>query len=313
MIGLSNGANKASASISDIGNLWIWAKKEYTVFSPATYVLGEKDTSGKSLIYNYSDSQLNSSRYVRFQYSTSVSVASDGTVSLVNPSIAKVYKTSRTAGTGYTVLQGKFFKFYDKYPTSDTTLSCDFEDGGIYFCPSDAYFTTSSTYTIKVNHTQLVTGIAERSGYVTVEYKTDSNPTAYPENGQIGDYLYTLLGQIGDGISIEHRSYVGTGLYGIDNPTVIELTDTAKIIIFTTIYGRISFSQSGSTEYPLLAYIPLLPDSYVGSSFLVPTAYSGSGETFTKCINNKLYIYNSVTPNTQFNTINYVYNYILIG
>lgn len=54
--------------------------------------------------------------------------------------------------------------------------------------------------------------------YNVVGYVSSPDSSAYPEDGQSGDYWYTRLGQIGGATRIETGSYVGTGTYGSSNP-----------------------------------------------------------------------------------------------
>ena len=109
LLGLDSTTAEPKDAFNVVGNpaeLWVWEKFAHK----AAYADLGPALGSRVLIYT---EYTYSSYYVNFRYSNSVSVASDGTLSLVNPSTVKIYKTSATAQVGADTLIGKYFT-YDK-------------------------------------------------------------------------------------------------------------------------------------------------------------------------------------------------------
>lgn len=212
MIGLSNGANKASASISDIGNLWVWDRMSEV---PASYELGVQQSGTFALMSGAASAQ------VMFYYSDSITVLSDGTPTLNNPkSIVINYDNYSRANT----IKNKFWY---------TSAGSYFKGGTIYYGSFTTYSRdNSSGARVTINGYKDV--ITNPVSYSHNSYAVSSLSTEYPEDGQSGDYWYIRLGQIGGAARIETGSYVGTGTYGSSNPNSLTFGFAPKLF---SIYG----------------------------------------------------------------------------
>ena len=314
MIGLSNGANKASGSISDIGNLWVWDRMDYVPEVPGSYSQGT--VINNAGIRAYSSSY--NGNTVNWIYANSVSVDVDGNVRLAG--------TTQTVDINYTTgastavaLRGKY-----AYTTEDTKIGNNIAVNKIYFFPTNCTFSQSTSiaypkgtgYGILASKIYPINGIAGTPAQRTHNtYLANLNSSVYPTDAQSGNYWYKRLGQFGEAFDkVEVRSYIGTGTYGKDYPTILHLNDTAKFIMLITDSGRLNISSNYSnTNYPLLSYIPLIPETYTSNAFLVAPGYNGTGPTYTKCENQKIYIYNTDDSGAQNNLKDYEYKYLLIG
>lgn len=144
---------------------------------------------------------------VTWNYSSSISVGVDGTVSLVSPSSTKMM-ADNTGVSAANNLKGKFVLLSAASNYTDAT------HGVIYYIPADATISAQVSSTtpwyIQTNKAQPVTGHA-----------------AIPANTTI-----TYLGQLGGGARIEVGSYVGTGTYGSSNPNSLYVgTNCVKVEI----------------------------------------------------------------------------------
>lgn len=220
----------------DVGDLWRWER--YTVL-PASYFLEEYNGTSRPTSYGKADyrtiavpNNYGSSNYIQYQYSDSVSVADDGTVTLVNPSTISIYQTSASAAVGHTTLLGKYFKYYSKASNVKGITDSD-----IHYLDSDAVFGITSGDGIYVDKTKIYTlrGIslkdATKANVETVKFLTSDSPTTYPEDGRSGNYWYTRIGYAVQPMSrIEYGSYVGTGTCGYANPNTLNFSFSPKFV-----------------------------------------------------------------------------------
>ena len=226
LLGLDSITAEPRDAFNVVGNpaeLWVWEKKE--VASPSYYL----EDTGDLYFYQLAGYEPGYNNRVVYSVSTDISVAEDGTVSLVNPSTVDIYMTSRSASAGNeTRLRGKFFKF------SSGNSGCAFPASltSICYCPSDITFTTQgSNYGIWTNKSiKKVVGLGKRAGDI-IEYLSAFDSLFYPEDGVQEGYWYTRLGQIGEGMTkIETGSYVGTGTYGKKNPNSLTFGFAPKVV-----------------------------------------------------------------------------------
>lgn len=195
------------ANTEDIGNLWVWEKFNYT---PASYHDGETHTNvtimgegGGSTYYA-----------VTIYYSDSISVDEYGMVRLINPSTLDLSYSDYSRAS---VFKGKYIRI---------------GANSVAFIPTTATFSRQkdgNTYEVLVSTLTYIVGV--KPVFSHVEYVSSPNSFTYPENGQSGDYWYTRLGQIGEGMTkIETGSYVGTGTYGEDNPNSLTFGFVPKVV-----------------------------------------------------------------------------------
>lgn len=143
---------------------------------------------------------------VQYSYASSVSVSDDGTVSLVSPSSTTLSAdaSSRTIALS---MRGK----YVKATSSLTNCGVPFSSGSVVFLPADAVVSG----TVDIDRYQPVTGYAAIPAGTTIEY----------------------LGKLGDKARVQVVSYVGTGTYGENNPTVLNFSFVPKVFFVGTVNG----------------------------------------------------------------------------
>lgn len=84
---------------------------------------------------------------------------------------------------------------------------------------------------------------------VVEQYLNSPDSDAYPPREPDG-YTYTPLGQLGSKVRIETGSYIGTGTYGISNPTRIMFNFTPKIVILFNCY------LNSGMKAPMILFYP---------------------------------------------------------
>ena len=242
--------------------LWVWEKFNFT---PGSYRDGETHT-GEGIA-----EPKGADEAVTIYYSDSISVDESGTVSLINPSTLNLtYNTYSSAS----VLKGKYIKY--KIRRLDIWQ--------VAFIPAKATFYQywDVLHEVRVSTLTYIDGVA--AVFSHVEYVSSPNSFTYPENGQSGDYWYTRLGQIGEGMTkIETGSYVGTGTCGESNPTSITFDRTPVLFMIDDfgpfLFGFTSIAYVGSktnTSYPVY----FRPYSRNTASWYFPTSDPNSGPKF---------------------------------
>lgn len=143
---------------------------------------------------------------VQYSYASSVSVSDDGTVSLVSPSSTTLSAdaSSRTIALS---MRGKYVQAI----SSLTNCGVPFSSGSVVFLPADAVVSG----TVDIDRYQPVTGYAAIPAGTTIEY----------------------LGKLGDKARVQVVSYVGTGTYGENNPTVLNFSFVPKVFFVCTVNG----------------------------------------------------------------------------
>lgn len=163
----------------------------------AGYVVGEVVTGSFCVGYT---TQSNGSIYWS---AGDISVAEDGTLSLLNAASENVFGSSSNLSWCNANMKGKF-----AWITSKAYVSrCDFDVGKMVFIPSDAVFSRNAG--IYVDKYQEVTGYAAIPAGTTIEY----------------------LGKLGDKARVQVVSYVGTGVSGSAHPTTVTFDFVPKIVI----------------------------------------------------------------------------------
>lgn len=208
LLGLDSTTAEPKDAFGVVGNpaeLWVWEIFNYT---PASYHDGETHTNEK-IVRNIDHAGKNI-----FYYSDSISVDVSGAVSLTNPSELYLSYDNYSSAS---VLKGKYIK--------STSIS------QVAFIPTSATFSQQQDgnfYEVLVSTLTYIVGV--KPVFSHVEYVSSPNSFTYPENGQSGDYWYTRLGQIGQGMTkIETGSYVGTGTYGSSNPNSLTFGFAPKL------------------------------------------------------------------------------------
>lgn len=169
---------------------------------PAGYTLGEVVT-GK---FRVSSSYVQGTAY--WKYGTSLTVSDEGTVNIADSSSVSLSGSSSSVASNAQQMAGKYAVCTS---VSDTGYEPDFPIGTVVFFPSDTLFTRldSSCWASKY---QPVTGYAAIPANTTIEY----------------------LGCLGDKARVQVVSYVGTGTYGSEHPTVVNFDFPPKVFLIGT-------------------------------------------------------------------------------
>lgn len=298
----------AFLALNLLENQHLWAVRNLVAaYSRIGSALGKKN-----LYYQNSNSpSYTSSNWVKYQVASSVSVANDGTVSLVSPTTVTVYKTSSSAGTGYTSLAGKYCKFSS---ASGSTMSHSSEFDAVFFCASDATFDLSTDKYIYLTGGYEVIGYSRE--YATKEsepisYANSQSSSTYPADGISGSYWYSYMGLIGDKGSITYGKYVGTGTKSSSNPTSLTFDFQPRLlVIFCEDSGFV-----GITVYPNANMLSIVNNgSVIGSSTValygVSLVTSWSGFTVSWY---QAGISGTTSADYQLNASGYTYRYVAIG
>lgn len=189
--------------LANVGNMHVWSKVSRVV----TYEVEDGTTAS-----NY---QIPARETV--YYSDEVD-ATGGVLSLVNPSSEYFNGNSYLPG----LFKNKYF-----YTSSDSVIRKGAETTNDYVDPSDYW--QISTYSVSVKTIQADT---------LVDFPTSTDPTAYPHDGDVGDYHYTYFGRLGGPWArIKVFTYAGTGTYGSSNPVVLSFDFRVKYMMF---FGRVT-------------------------------------------------------------------------
>lgn len=175
--------------LGGLANYYIWRKS--TLSEPASYTLGPEHE-----LTMFDNRNLSGGDTKSFQYSSNVSVSSDGfTISLNSPSSVQIKQNYGGTIAKASVLYGKFVSV----------------NNSIYFFPADCVVTgnyvSSSSTPVIASKAQLVSGVAAQyeTSYV---FSTERNK--YPDSGESGGSEYTYFGQLG---SFGNRAQIITGSY----------------------------------------------------------------------------------------------------
>lgn len=175
-----------------------------------------------------------------------------------------------------------------KYFSIGTALDAD-----IFFMPQDAPIPsidkTSSTKYVKV-----------QAAPATVKAETD---------GRVYQYLGIPFENAATAPKLEAGRYVGVGLCGAENPTVLQFSFAPKLVL--VFIQPLNSSSSGRL---LLFLAGELSDLYVKEAYFVfaASAISSSG-TFAKMEHGALSFYSTGSAENQGNRLRQEYRYIAIG
>lgn len=201
---------------------------------------------------------------VQYSYASSVSVSNDGTVSLVSPSSTTLSAdaSSRTIALS---MRGK----YVKATSSLSNCGVPFSSGSVVFLPADAVVSG----TVDIDRYQPVTGYAAIPAGTTIEY----------------------LGKLGDKARVQVVSYVGTGTYGSEHPTVVNFDFPPKMVII----------REDNNAYDTFDWI-------IGMTS-VEVHWDGSYNCFVAVDCTKLSFYSLRASSDQMNTVGKKYYAVAIG
>ncbi len=176
----------------------------------AGYTLGEVVTG------NFQVGYLSNVSEVNWNYSDALNVADNGTLTLKNPTPAKINTATSSGYQNPSVLLGHFAVVTGH---KENIPGSPFADEQIVYIPSNAV--VSGMY---IDRYQPVTGYAAIPAGTTIEY----------------------LGKLGDKARVQVVSYVGTGTYGSSNPNSLTFDFAPKVVLFLRGYKK------GSTQFNYL-------------------------------------------------------------
>lgn len=266
--------------------------KRYAV-TPATYTLiPPPDTSSNYWLFIYRSNSI--------EWSTEVSVSSDGVVSLVNPTTT----TADSIRTNPTSWRGRFVKGIFKI--GSTTASN--QDLVVHFTSQLSGASLNDSYvTFNATAYETVKGVPATVSDV-FDYVRSVNRNAYPDDGIQGGYKYQYIGVPFDNAvtapKIATGSYTGTGTYGESNPNSLTFGFAPKLVYI--------YKTNGTYTYQMLCGVGAVRTStvYSGDS---GTASLSRYSSVMSLNGNQLtwYSYDSITA--QLNEDGGTYNYIAIG
>lgn len=239
-------------------------------------------------------------------YSSSVDVV-DGAITLHSPSTASI--AISTAGAQAMVSHAPCYY----YMGNDSSV--------IRYLPSGATSGTATSYTVRYYSSQsrLEYGstasvkaktCAAIPSYGSEEYVSATTRNAYPDSGESGGYAYEYIGQplsdIPTHLRCETGAYVGTGVYGQENPNSIEFAFAPKLVL---IY---------SADLNMVApYIVGTGAFYVGSLSSGGTLYentvSVNGKTMSWYSTNAQGQLNKAPSSSGWLSFDGTYHYVAIG
>ena len=238
----------------------------------AGYVVGEVKTDKKVV-----SALSNGGNTVYWTFSNTLTVADDGTISLANGTTLSLRALDSDAVSNAQPLIGKYACFSSM---GTETTGTDFPLNQVIFFPSDTTFTMVSKVengtnknTIQASKYQPVTGYPAIPAGTTIEY----------------------LGRLGDKARVQVVSYVGTGTYGTEHPTVVNFDFPPKMVIIR---------QDNEAYYTF--------DWIIGMTG-VEVHWDGSYNCFVAVDGTKLSFYSLSSPGCQMNKTGEKYYAIAIG
>lgn len=272
--------NLLSRLHSGLANEYVWKKQSYV---PPTYT---QESLGSGKGYTGSTDSV-----PQAQVSDEITVADDGTVTLVNPTTV----TITSAATAQTGLAGKYFI------RSGGSWSTYIKTNTVYYCPADATFENKYYGGVYYYYTSsdllVISGVAAK--FAPAGYVNSPDPNAYPASA--AEFVYEALGQMGDKTRIAKGSYIGTGTYGKSNPNSLTFDFVPKIVII--VYSGVAvflWGSSGTYERGSAA------TNFITTNTNTHTvSYADIDRTMTW--------YSTSDAIAQLNASNTEYNYIIIG
>ena len=222
----------------------------------AGYVLGDMVTGSFELAYSKNNPR-------QFRVAESVTVDEFGSITLNSPVVYSFYTDN--SGNSRDLIKGKFVTRLDNSPPW-------VKDGVIYYIPADVVISYVNTW-YEIDRYQPVTGYAAIPAGTTIEY----------------------LGKLGDKARVQVVSYVGTGTYGTEHPTVVNFDFPPKMVIIR---------QDNEAYYTF--------DWIIGMTG-VEVHWDGSYNCFVAVDGTKLSFYSLSSPGCQMNKTGEKYYAIAIG
>ena len=285
-----------------------WEKHDYT---PPTYT-----TSAGTYTYigfGKKDS-------VTLQYSSSLAVSHDGTVTLVDP--ITVDAVTLYDGRSSSTYQGKYWIGF----AGGNDATSLYNNPGIVYIPSISGMYYYGSYNVCYLYSNtagysICTGVP---GIIAdaFEYVHSANSSAYPNGDAVGNYYYVKLGipleNAASALRIESGSYTGTGTSGSANPNTLTFSFAPKIVfLFADGYGsgahesRPSAWNGRGAFYVLLKGATRLNNYGYGSGCLYYTLSANSVSWYSTAKDEEYESYGYAK--SQLNSSGASYRYLAIG
>ena len=309
-IGLARTATPADMFdvLADVGNLHVWRKtvttSEDVPAVPAGYTLGDVETGIFVLSPSY-----DSEAALKWTYSSNLTVAGDGTVSLSSEKTVSI-----AAGSGLStvnVLAGKYVKYsslgFD--PTLEGHFSDMFLDGHIFYIPSDATF---DKYTASdsgdsgsingwyFNKGQPVTGYPYTPAIpagTSVTYPVSTNRNAYQEGSDAkpagyvlgdvvsGEFLLSDGDEAGNSVNYIYGSELSVSANGtvdivqLGSVNIYGFTSSDNKANVAMLKGSFIQKKTGTNDFKtgVIYYIPDTANATYGS---IPESYNPSANPY---------------------------------
>lgn len=233
-------------------------------------------------------------------YSDAVSANENG-VFLVNPSTVTV--RCGTSGDGVTVSN----TLVGKYITNVLGAGYTRPSTEVFLIGNEANFSFNSGGNPQTKQAYKVTS-SETIEYGNWEYVQSNNRNTYPDSGESGGYEYDYIGVPFDKLpmasSVEIGSYIGTGVYGQENPNTLTFPQKPKLVIMGAYTGGSNETDADGNDYIIYFGITTRWDlqTIKGDLYFNATSYDG----------NTMSWYNTYLSNQQYNIAGYKYYYIVI-
>lgn len=269
---------------SGLGNEYLWGKS-YKVYEELQIDITE------SSLYNESTNDP-----IEINYSDSVQVLYDGTVTFVNPTSVTITPGTQAAITALNGLVGKYA--YSPRVAGDSSYAQKYgKNFGIVKIQDGTTWSGGNYYATASKPFILI--ISDSGTETVVGYVNSPDPSAYPPSVSDG-YTYTPLGQLGSKVQIETGSYVGTGTYGSSNPNSLTFGSRPKTVILSVYASGIMVGMTminGQTTATPYGY-----SNSLQSSFWNTITWTSNGVSW----------YNSSSAENQLNVSNLRVYYIAI-
>lgn len=234
----------------------------------AGYTLGEVVTGSFMLEGSY-----NSSHPTRYNIADTPTVSDDGSLSIPETKQFAGYGLYNNGTALQNGIKGKFIQFYldPNYPGYGQS---SFRNSGVVFIPENVVCTNyNSSSGVYIDRYQPVTGYAAIPAGTTIEY----------------------LGKLGDKARVQVVSYVGTGTYGSEHPTVVNFDFPPKMVII----------REDNNAYDTFDWI-------IGMTS-VEVHWDGSYNCFVAVDGTKLSFYSLCASSNQMNAVGKKYYAVAIG
>lgn len=243
-----------------------------------TYPDGESFGYVVDLSHTFNDVYITNAYETRtIYYSSDIGFDSEGTPYLVGETSLSINYNSGT--DIFNLLKGKYIRniWFSNATSAD-----------IYFIPAEK--------TVRPDNGYVVANMAAKVGSKFVPLP--------PEDGYQYEYIGVPFEKLPMASSVEIGSYIGTGVYGQENPNTLTFPQKPKLVIMGAYTGGSNETDADGNDYIIYFGITTRWDlqTIKGDLYFNATSYDG----------NTMSWYNTYLSNQQYNIAGYKYYYIVI-